>query len=292
MAQNDPTSREGVSKLSRRGLMALGATFAGASGLTGLTGTASAHGLTAFRDAFIGNDEDKTGLGSKGWVFFAKDTGTLYFHNGSGWKDLGIESPFSDTDGDNLLETPNHNGIDTGTLQADSVDSSSMSVESASIKKQAGTHHWAAEYDGSTAEKRLDNALAAASVNDVVVLEGQYSNDRTITTSCTIRGTGVNNSTNARVRDNAVWTIDADDCTLERVRFDSGAELVVDGPRVNIRDVYEVGDGITINNDKCSIVGMMHGDVTFSSGTSRGLVDSCVGVSVTDNGSNTVGNIS
>lgn len=121
MARNESPDRDSVSKLSRRGLLTLGATLAGLGGLKTFSGTASAHGLMAFRDAFIGNDGDKTGLGSKGWLFFAKDTETVYYHDGSSWQNLLTGGRLTDTDGDGLLEAPNHDGIDVGTLETDEI---------------------------------------------------------------------------------------------------------------------------------------------------------------------------
>lgn len=120
MARNESPDSGNVSKLSRRGLLTLGATLAGVGGLGTLSGTASAHELMAFRDAFIGNDGDKTGLGSKGWLFFAKDTGTVYYHDGSSWQTL-LGGNLTDTDGDGLLEAPNHDGIDIGILETDEI---------------------------------------------------------------------------------------------------------------------------------------------------------------------------
>lgn len=130
MAQTDPTDRDGVSKLSRRGMLALAGALAGTSSLGLFSDTASAHELTAFRDAFIGDDVDKQGLGSKGWLFFAKDTGTLYFHNGSSWVDMGIggSSTLTDTDEDGLLEAPKHGGIDVGQVEADAVSADAISA--------------------------------------------------------------------------------------------------------------------------------------------------------------------
>lgn len=121
MARNESSDSDGVSKLSRRGLLALGATLAGVGGLGTFSETASAHELMAFRDAYIGNDADKTGLGSKGWLFFAKDTGTLYYHTGSGWNSIPVGGQLTDTDGDGLLEAPSHDGLDVGTVETDEI---------------------------------------------------------------------------------------------------------------------------------------------------------------------------
>lgn len=118
--------------------MALGAALAGTSGLGALTGTASAHGLTAFRDAFIGNDGDEAGLGSKGWLFFAKDSGAVYYHDGSGWQDLLVGGQFADTDDDGLLETPDHDGIDVGQVQANSVSTGKLSVADSQTRVSGG----------------------------------------------------------------------------------------------------------------------------------------------------------
>ncbi|MFC7079944.1 C1q-like domain-containing protein [Halorussus caseinilyticus] len=86
-----------VTKLSRRSLMALGAALAGSAGVTAFSGTASAHNLMEFRDAYVGDDAEKSGLGSRGWLFFAEDTGKIYKHNGSEWIETGIGSSASET---------------------------------------------------------------------------------------------------------------------------------------------------------------------------------------------------
>ncbi|WP_135829234.1 hypothetical protein [Halorussus halobius] len=131
MDETSPADRDGVSRLSRRGLLALGATLAGTSGIGMFSGSAAAHELMAFRDAFIGDDADKEGLGSKGWLFFAKDFGTIYYHNGSGWVDLGIgggDGALVDSDDDGLLEASNHDGIDVDQVEANSVSAGSVSI--------------------------------------------------------------------------------------------------------------------------------------------------------------------
>ena len=137
MDGTDPTGRDGVSRLSRRGLLALGATLAGTSGIGMFSGSAAAHELMAFRDAFVGDDADKQGLGSKGWLFFAKDTGTVYYHNGSSWVDLGIGGgdggSLTDEDDDGLLEAPNHDGIDVEQVEAESVSAGEVDINGASI---------------------------------------------------------------------------------------------------------------------------------------------------------------
>ena len=143
MDETSPTERDGVSKLSRRGLLALGATLAGTSGIGMFSGTAAAHDLMAFRDAFVGNDEDKQGLGSKGWLFFAKDTGTVYYHNGSSWVDLGLGSGgdgvLTDSDDDGLLEAPDHDGIDVGQVEAESVSTGEVDINGANIVSDSFT---------------------------------------------------------------------------------------------------------------------------------------------------------
>lgn len=138
MTENNSSNGKDVAKLSRRGLLTLGTMLAGVGGLGTLSGTASAHGLMAFRDAFIGNDGDEEGLGSKGWLFFAKDTGNVYYHNGNSWQEFPIDSgELSDTDSDGLLEAPEHDGIDVKTVEADEI-------------------HLGADQDGDESEWRLD----------------------------------------------------------------------------------------------------------------------------------------
>lgn len=152
MARNESNDSEDVSKLSRRGLLTLGATLASVGGLGALSGTASAHGLMAFRDAFIGKDGDEQGLGSKGWLFFAKDTGDVYYHDGGGWRDLPIggNSVLADTDSDGLLETSDHDGIDIeGDGAALNLDTASGGQNARLRWKEAGSNRFNLRYSPS-----------------------------------------------------------------------------------------------------------------------------------------------
>ena len=142
MDETSPVERGDVSRLSRRGLLALGATLAGTSGIGMFSGTAAAHELMAFRDAFVGDDADKEGLGSKGWLFFAKDIGTVYYHNGSGWVDLGIgggDGALVDSDDDGLLEAPDYDGIDVGQVEAESVSTTQLSADNIGTRIYSST---------------------------------------------------------------------------------------------------------------------------------------------------------
>lgn len=163
--------------------MALGVALAGTGGLSALTGTASAHGLTAFRDAFIGNDDDKTGLGSKGWLFFAKDTGVIYFHDGSSWQPLDIVGQLVDTDNDDLLEAPDHDGVDVGTVQADSVTSNGVSTEQLSVSEAGGEAYLSSDQTVPTntvTKVEIDTAVGSWAALDasnhkvVVQTDGHY----------------------------------------------------------------------------------------------------------------------
>jgi hypothetical protein len=282
--ETDPTGREGVSKLSRRGLLALGATLAGTSGIGMFSGSAAAHDLMAFRDAFVGDDEDKQGLGSKGWLFFAKNTGTVYYHNGSGWVDLGLgggNGALVDSDDDGLLEAPDHDGIDVGRVDAESVSAEMVGSE----------RYYAGAFDGTDADARLDAALSAASNGDIIYLENTgYSADRTISTEVRLVGTDAAYS-NSGI--NGGWTLDTQNIGLEYIRGNNGSLTVNEG-NCSWTDsgVSSSFDSIQVNGNNFRFVNnTSFTTLAFASGASGGVVDSIAGNhSTTDNdGRNTLG---
>jgi hypothetical protein len=172
------------------------------------------------------------------------------------------------------------NGVVTPSVETDAVRTETIG---------AGDYLYAGDFDGADADARLDNALTTVSDGDSVALESStYADDRTISTQISISGpqpVGGADITGS-------WTVANLGSELNTVRFSSAGTLTVTGARSSIINVYNVGDGITVDADRVKLTGHLFGDITFQSGTSGGLVDSSVSVTVTDNGANTVGDIS
>jgi hypothetical protein len=164
-------------------------------------------------------------------------------------------------------------------------------LQSLSTKTLVTDRHYAGGFDGSSPDTRLDNALSAASEGDVVILENEiYSADRTLSTSYRFVGT---HALYRGTSIDAIWTIQ-ENTQLENIELrTTGGPLTIAASPVQLtkcgigtdHTVSVEADGAVITSCQGA------GEVTFASGTSGGLVDACVGISVTDNGTNTIGDI-
>jgi len=180
------------------------------------------------------------------------------------------------------------NGSDIDFQQSDLSNISSVSTELLSAERQSDIIHFAAEYAGSTADARLDNALAAADRGDQVRLEttNDYTNNRTISKRVRLVGQGFAGADTAFDAD---WTF-SKRIHMSRVRASPSATLTINNSLCAIMQ-SATGGSITVNGDSFRYINNFGGDVTFASGTSGGIVDASTDVTVTDNGSNTIGDI-
>ena len=71
----------------------------------------------------------------------------------------------------------------------------------------------------------------------------------------------------------------------------SGVDVNINNDYGYIRDCYALNSNITVGANRCKITGLDAGSVTFEQGSENNIIDSCTRTSVTDNGSNTVGDI-
>jgi len=164
----------------------------------------------------------------------------------------------------------------------------SINTENGGIKTQSQVHEWVAEHDGSDPDTRLDSALSAVPDGGVVHLGNEkYDEDRTISKSATLVGTVNTNGT--AIASGTTWTIDNSHTTIERV--DVSGTLALDAFHATLINAGLFGGSVTVSANQHKIIGCTNGDVTFQSGTNSGIIDACTGVTVTDNGSNTVGDI-
>ena len=170
-----------------------------------------------------------------------------------------------------------------GTTHFEEADAESVNTES------IGTdYHYAGGYDGSGPDARLDNALSAANRGDRILLENAtYSDNRTIEDRHNLSGTGMRNGTEIT----GSWDIGTSQ--LDHVRL-SDVGITSGGFNVISHFSGNTGSSITVTGDR-SVIGPAFGgnmSLIFESGTSNNIIDSVAEVAVTDNGSNTVGDIS
>ena len=150
-------------------------------------------------------------------------------------------------------------------------------------------YHYAGSYSGSDADARLDNALNAADSGDTIYLERDtYANNRDISTDLTLIGTAGRFAPSTDITGN--WTFEAT-ITLVGVGRLSDSELTINRDLCVVTRCSGGDNEIEVNDDGFRYVNNRGGNLTFASGTSAGIVDASTNVSVTDNGSNTVGDI-
>lgn len=181
-----------------------------------------------------------------------------------------------DSDGNTIIRLNQDGSID----QVDSLSVTGLDVND--------EWHWASTFDGADVDARLDAAIAAASDNEVIYLEsGTYTDDRTISTVLTFIAPGRGTSPTI----NANWTLNGQGSVLQFCRFDGTNGSITLGTRQCLvtGGNHTSAPSITVQDDECIITENDNLSVTFESGTSNGVVDSNTRVTVTDNGSNTVG---
>jgi len=166
-----------------------------------------------------------------------------------------------------------------------------IKAESVDTEQIATDYLYAGAFDGADPDARLDNVLSAAASDDAIYLEGDnYTEDRTISKDVRIvaPGAGSGGASNGRI-DGATWTL-TDRSRIENISAANNGEIVCDAAFFN-SVIGGTGAIITVNGNRARIIGGANLDVTFANGTSSGVADSLVNSSVTDNGSNTVGDL-
>ena len=185
------------------------------------------------------------------------------------------------------------NDIDDGLLNLENVEFQRPDEEFGNVgaRSVSDDYNYAGDYDGSSPDARLDDAISTASAGDTIYLENAtYSSNRTISKRLTIIGSGAQSSDGSAI--NAAWTLDGV-VTLKNVtRGGDDFELAAENVGCYLDGLYLfASDPVTISRDNVRYLNSFGGDVTFADGTSGGLIDSCVNATVTDNGTNTIGNI-
>lgn len=152
----------------------------------------------------------------------------------------------------------------------------------------------AAAYDGVDADARLDAAIASASAGDVIYLEktATYATDRTINKRLKLIGT--NAWADGSEVSGGTWTFDAE-CRLEGMLIrdpssGNGAEVAPSRPLRHFRlRYYWHREHRRRHCESDRRDGWR--EIVFTSNTSGRIVDASAGIKVTDNGSNTIGDI-
>ena len=121
---------------------------------------------------------------------------------------------------------------------------------------------------------------------------GGYSTELTVSKPIRIVGGGGDRDAGAFFGNGADLTFE-NHVMLESIHTRGGTEMRIEVDRSMIQ-LGTVSGSITVAGDDCVFLGITGGgfaSITFESGTENGIVDASSGVSVTDNGDNTVGDI-
>jgi len=184
---------------------------------------------------------------------------------------LQILSTIWDSANSEIVADVNNTNTTTDALEADSA-----TVDN--------TYHYAGD------DAELDTVLQSVGEGDTILLgNSTFSTNRTFDTrGLTLSGTGHFNRGTIIDGD---WVLN-NHIIIENIGSISNngsLELAFTGAVADGN--YGNGNTITVSGDDCKVLGWDTVFVTFESGTTGGLVDSCTTTSVTDNGTNTVGDI-
>jgi aspartate 1-decarboxylase len=196
---------------------------------------------------------------------------------------MGFDTP---NQGDDVLKSGDVNHQQTQNRTHDGDDITPQSVTTESL---GGERHFAGGFDGANADSRLDNALSKATEGDRILLESAtYSTARTISTKVALVGTSPAPTGTVIT---GTWTLDDNVITVTDFQLNSGGQLTIDGNACKILNGTHGNESIQVNGDVALITQQDNVTITFSAGTSDGIVDGCTRTTVTDNGSNSAGDI-
>jgi hypothetical protein len=171
---------------------------------------------------------------------------------------------------------------------ADTVTTANLDAETANIENLGAGRHFAGSYSGANATTRLTNAISDASDGDTVFLENASYGTLTISKPLCFVGTAGLFREGTKISGD--WTFN-EQTQLQRVYVVTSTITFNKSNCKLTNSQGEIGN-VQVNENDCFVTGCMEFDVTFASGTARGIADSLVRSSVTDNGNNTVGDIS
>ena len=177
------------------------------------------------------------------------------------------------------------------------INASSANVESLSTDGAVIGDGWtyASFFDGDDADERLDAAIDDVTEETTIYLENaEYTEDRTVD-----KRVGLFGNTPKQTSSSSPGSVIASDWTLtseiELRNVGVRSELVLDSDIGNDGLHMLTGGGgvdIVIKTNDVTVIACSSINVTFEEDTSGGVVTGCTSTSVTDNGENTVGDIS
>jgi len=174
-------------------------------------------------------------------------------------------------------------------LHFDEAHGGSVSVDETRTERiGSGTYHFAGDYSGGDPDTRLGNAISAASDGDVIFIEPlTYVSNRTIPKPLTFQG-----ASQSKTVIDCDWTLGGSRSSVKNINIPSSGSINADAGQLSILNCFNsTSSVITVSADLFRYVGNRGANITFENGTSGGIVDACTGTSVTDNGTNTVGDI-
>ncbi|QGA80262.1 twin-arginine translocation signal domain-containing protein [Candidatus Nanohalobium constans] len=163
---------------------------------------------------------------------------------------------------------------------------------SVSAEEIGAERHLAEGFDGADPDSRLDAALSNASDGDVIYLENaEYSEVRSISVRVSLIGTGGMGGAGTTI--SADWTLSGIGSILEAVSL-SGGTITINGVASRVENIYgSTSQSVTVDADYVGIYNCYNVDVTFQSNTNGGMADGLRNSTTpTDNGSNTIGDVS
>lgn len=140
-------------------------------------------------------------------------------------------------------------------------------------------------------DAELSNALSNANDGDIILLlDGKYFDNYTIDETITFYGSPAGGGAGSSLEGN--WTLNTGGVTFNNIEAPKSFSLNVNSDFCHIHGSNISGDAvITVSGSFFIYTGNLRGEITFDSGTNGGIVDGCSGTFVSDNGSNTVGDI-
>jgi hypothetical protein len=172
-----------------------------------------------------------------------------------------------------------------------------ITLDSSGLKTQKidDDRLYAGVFSGADADARLSNCLSEAKLADTIYLENATYTD-SLTVNKPVSLIGSNRATSGTVFNNSgnggTLELTERSTYLSNIRLENSYSIKVSSVRCVLSNIADIGGGIQVTGNRNTLSMIAFGSVTFSSSSSSNIIDTSTQITVTDNGSNTVGDIS
>jgi hypothetical protein len=182
----------------------------------------------------------------------------------------------------NVSDINSDNITNSGTVSSESVDAQFLAED----------YLFAGNFAGNNPDSRLSSCLSASQGGETIYLEeAEYQSDFTVSKGVKVIGSSAAVGSGTIFTNSMTVNLDSRGTHLSDIRLNGTNNVNINSSEVQLQRILANGDTVTVDGNVAFISLCRSINLTFTSNSAAGIVDSCSQVTVTDNGNNTVGDI-